>query len=84
MFEYPSFESVSSATGQEELPADMPEKEDEEAEHNKQQNIFKANTAVGSSGKIFFKDSEKLPFFGPSYWSKTERKKDKFYNKIRR
>lgn len=52
VFEYPSFESVSSATGQEALPADIPEKEDEEAPHNKQQNIFKANTAVGSSGGL--------------------------------
>ena len=55
MFEYPSFESVSSATGQEETPADTSEKEDEDAPHNKQQNIFKTNTAVGSSGKKYQK-----------------------------
>jgi len=52
VFEYPSFESVNSATGQEEFPADTSEKENEEAPHNKQQNIFKANTAVGSSGGL--------------------------------
>ena len=51
VFEYPSFESVSSTAGQEEVAADTSEKENEEATHNKQQNIFKANTAVGSSGK---------------------------------
>jgi hypothetical protein len=52
VFEYPSFESVSSATGREELATDTSEKENEEAPHNKQQNIFKANTAVGSSGGL--------------------------------
>jgi len=52
VFEYPSFESVSSPTGQEELPTDNSEKEDEDATHNKQQNIFKTNTAVGSSGGL--------------------------------
>jgi len=52
VFEYPSFESVSSPTGREELASDTPEKENEEAPHNKQQNIFKANTAVGSSGGL--------------------------------
>lgn len=52
VFEYPSFESASSNTGQEEVAADTSEKGNDEAPHNKQQNIFKANTAVGSSGGL--------------------------------
>ena len=50
VFEYPSFESVSSISGNEEISTDAAEKEEEDAPHNKQQNIFKTNTAVGSSG----------------------------------
>jgi len=61
VFEYPSFESVSSTAGQEEVAADTSEKENEEATHNKQQNIFKANTAVGSSGGLGSYTPSKIP-----------------------